>query len=452
VWSYVALAFVVIVAFAVPLGATFASRERDRLFRDIEHDANIVATLSEDALEQNERPSIDATLARYAKSSGGQIVVVDAVGRSVADSANPARLGDDFTNRPEIRAAIAGARAEGERHSETLKTDLLYVAVPVASSGVVHGAVRVTYPSSTLDERIRDLWLALAGLGVLVIVAAAAIGFGLAQLVTRPVARLKAAAARLASGDLSARAATDSGAPELRELAEVFNHSAAQVQASLDSQQAFVADASHQLRSPLAALRLRLENVESRAAVDLQPELAAARAETARLTRITDTLLALARVPSATTAIVPVDVPAIARQRVDTWNAMAQEMGVALDLAVPDHLWIMATPEALEHILDNLIDNALDVAPPGSRVEIRAVAEGGAVVVHVADRGPGLTADQRAKAFDRFWRGPDAAPGGTGLGLPIVAQLARSCGGAAELRHREGGGIDATVSFRAKDR
>jgi signal transduction histidine kinase len=448
VWSYVALAFVVTAALALPLGATFASRERDRLFRDIEHDATVVAALSEDSLEQGTRPPIDATLQEYAKNPGGRIVVVDVTGHSVADSARPAHLGDDFRNRPEIRAAIGGERAEGQRHSDTLHGDLLYVAVPIASSGTVHGAVRVTYPSSTLDERVRNLWAALGGLALMAIIAAAGIGFGLAQLVTRPVARLKAAATQLAAGDFSARAATDAGAPELRELAEVFNHSADQVQASLAAQQAFVADASHQLRSPLAALRLQLENVESAASPDLQPEVAAARAETARLTRITDTLLALARVPSATAAVVPVDVSPIAHERVTVWTPMAEDLGAGLALSVPEHLWVLATREAVEHILDNLIDNALDVAPPGSSVEISGVADSQGVMIRVSDRGPGLDAEQRARAFDRFWRGPDAAPGGTGLGLAIVAQLASACGGRAELRARDGGGIDAIVVLR----
>ena len=452
VLSYVALAFAVIAALALPLGVTFASRERDRLFRDIEHDATAVAGLSEDSLEQGVRPRIDATLQAYAKQPGARVVVVDASGRSVADSQRPVHLGDDFTTRPEIRAAISGHRSEGQRHSAALNENVLYVAVPVASSGLVHGAVRVSYPSSALNKRVRNLWLALGGLGLAVVAAAAAIGFGLAQLVTRPVARLKAAATQIAAGDLTARAETDAGAPELRELAEVFNHSAAQVQASLAAQQAFVADASHQLRSPLAALRLQLENIESSVPAQIQPGVAAARAETARLTRITDTLLSLARVPSATVAVVPVDLSPIVRERVDVWTPVADELETRINLAVPEHTWVFATREAIEHILDNLIDNALDVAPAASSVDVRAVSEGDRVVIHVADRGAGLDAEQRARAFDRFWRGPDAAPGGTGLGLAIVGQLAHACGGSAELRPRDGGGIDAVVVLRPAKR
>lgn len=448
VLSYVALTLVVILALALPLGRTFASRERDRLLRDIEHDANVVATLSEDALESGAIPPIADTLAGYARDPGGRIVVVDTRGRSVADSDQPARVGVDFSNRTEIARALSGDRAEGQRFSRTAGGDLLYVAIPVASGGVVHGAVRVTYPSSTLDQRIRSLWIALGSLAVFVVGVAAAVGFGLARLVTRPVARLKVAANRIAAGELDARAPTDSGAPELRELAAAFNHSAEQVQAAIAAQQSFVADASHQLRTPLAALRLQLENVESKAPVGLQAEIAAARAETARLTRITDSLLTLARAPADGSSVGAIDLARVVRDRADTWAPVAEELGVALRADAPESISVLATEGALDQILDNLIDNALDVAPPGSAVDVTVVVGEVDVLLHVGDRGPGMTEDQRARAFDRFWRGPHATPGGTGLGLAIVEQLARLCGGSVALRARDGGGIDAVVSLR----
>ena len=128
---------------------------------------------------------------------------------------------------------------------------------------------------------------------------------------TRPVTRLQHAAQSIAAGDLSARAPADEGAPELRELASTFNDTAARLQEILDSQQAFVADASHQLRTPLAALRLQLENIESVAPLDLQPALAAARSETARLSRISEGLLALTRSVSTPVACQPIDLAAV---------------------------------------------------------------------------------------------------------------------------------------------
>jgi signal transduction histidine kinase len=274
------------------------------------------------------------------------------------------------------------------------------------------------------------------------------VGFALARLVTRPVNRLKEAARRIAEGDLTARAPAYHGAPELRELASTFNDTAGRLKEMLDAQDAFVADASHQLRTPLAALRLQLENIESAAPSSLQPALASARAETARLSRISEALLSLTRSVTAHTVCEPIDAARAAADRHQAWEPVATDAGVQLVLSAPDHAWVAASPGALEQILDNLIDNALEVAPPASTVHIEIRPVDDLVELHVIDHGPGLSYEQRSRAFDRFWRGPSAEPGGTGLGLAIVLQLAKRCGGRAELRPGSEDGIDAVVSLR----
>ena len=104
---------------------------------------------------------------------------------------------------------------------------------------------------------------------------------------------------------------------------------------------------------------------------------------------------------------------------------------------------------ALEQIIDNLIDNALDISPSGATLTLRACVNDEHIELHVIDAGPGLSAHDRERAFDRFWRGQGAAQGGSGLGLAIVRQLAVAAGGEAELRVSEGGGVDAVVRFRA---
>jgi len=441
--SYLTITIVTLLLLVVPLGRTFASRERDRLLRDIEQDATVIAGLSEDALEANTLPDIAPTLSAYAADPGGRILVVDSSGRSVADSDTESPIGTSFRNRPEIMSAIQGQRAEGRRYSATLDADLLYVAVPVASSGVVHGAVRITYPSSTLDDRVRSAWLGLGVLAAIVAAAVTLVGLALASLVTRPVDRLKQAARQIADGDLAARAPTDAGAPELRELALVFNETAARQQELLEAQRDFVGDASHQLRTPLAAIRLQLENIEAVVPIEVQPAIAAVRAETARLSRISEGLLALTRA-SETPETRPTDLADVLAERDAIWAPIAEDAGIRLDISTPP-IWVDAAPGALEQILDNLIDNALDCAPGGSEVRVNATTVDGHVELHVTDQGPGLSEEQRDRAFDRFWRGPSAAPGGTGLGLAIVARLAAQCGATAQLRSGVAGGLDAVI-------
>jgi signal transduction histidine kinase len=199
-------------------------------------------------------------------------------------------------------------------------------------------------------------------------------------------------------------------------------------------------------------LRLQLENIESAAPETLQPALASARAEAARLGRISEALLALTRSAATTITCEPIDAAGVAADRHQAWEPVAAEAGVQLDLTTPESAWVSAARGALEQMLDNLIDNALEVAPIGSTVQIALRPRGDFVEVHVVDHGPGLNQEQRAHAFDRFWRGPAATPGGTGLGLAIVAQLAATSGGRAELLASDNGGIDAVVRLPTVNR
>jgi signal transduction histidine kinase len=467
VLSYVALAAFLLAVLVVPLGRVFASRERERLFTDTEHDADVIARFVEDALEGSAQLDLQAVADRYAAISDGRVVVVDVAGTSVADSDRPGES-RDLSTRPEIQSALAGRTAAGVRRSETLDADLAYVAVPVASGGTVHGAVRVTYPTTALDDRVRSTWIRLGLLATSALAATALISVLLATSVTRPVRRLETAAAALAAGDLDERVGGAEGPPELRRLAVTFDEMAARLEQLVTGQRAFVDDASHELRTPLTALRLRVDNLLAATAgtgadgESPRAEVEAIATEVDRLGRVVESLLALARAEGAAPdpgRAVAVDAGAVAVERVATWDALAAEGGVALRLeAPPGALPARALDGALEQVLDGLLANALDVAPPGSEVVVRARAVSGAttlppgprvVELAVVDHGPGLPADQRMRAFDRFWRAPGARPGGSGLGLAIVQRLVSAGGGTVHLEETPGGGITAVVRLPA---
>jgi signal transduction histidine kinase len=446
--TYLTITAFVLAVVVVPLGLVFTDRENDRLVFDIERDAQAVASLVEDALEAGSAPSIENVLADYA-DTGGRIVVVDTEGVSVADSDRPAGDRRDFSTRPEFAAALDGRRTSGTRDSETAGTGLLYVAAPVASGGVVHGAVRVTYPTSAVDARVSSMWLRLGALSAVVLVTVALVGMVLARSVTRPVRRLEGAARQLAGGDLTARVEVGDGAPELRALADTFNLMADRLAHLVASHRRFVADASHQLRTPLTALRLRLETLEPDIPPAAGPKLQAAVAETDRLTRLVDSLLVLARSDAATAEISVVDLQAVAAERAAAWQPVARERGVEVTVDQPGPTPVRAPPGALEQILDNLLSNALDVAPPGTAVAVRIVEAAPWIELYVTDQGPGMPPDVREHAFERFWRAPGATGKGFGLGLAIVEQLARSCGGEACLDPGpDGHGLDAVVRLR----
>jgi signal transduction histidine kinase len=235
-------------------------------------------------------------------------------------------------------------------------------------------------------------------------------------------------AAEIGAGRLDARA-PEEGPPEVRRLAHELNETAAKLEQLLESQQAFVADASHELRTPLTALRLRLENMDPAAA---GPALA----EVERLGRLVEALLSLARADAATGGTEAVGVDAVLADR------LAERTGVIR--SGERGLRVRSTADRLGQMIDNLVANALAVS---DTVVVSASSEDGWVELHVVDDGPGLTAEERERAFDRFWRGRTAGPG-SGLGLAIVRRLARVDGGDAELRTAPGGGIDATVRLR----
>jgi signal transduction histidine kinase len=445
--SYLSITAFVLLALEIPLGITFARAERDRLVAAVERDATVLGSFAEEALEAGNTTGLQPLATNYQRRSGGRVVLVDRQGITVGDSEPPALGRRDLSTRPEIAAALQGRRAVGSRSSSTLGSAFLYVAVPIASQGTVYGAVRITYPTASVDMRVRRVWLALAGVALVVLAAVALAGSALARSVTRPLRGLGQATATLANGDLGARAPTGAGPPELRQLAAAFNDMAARLGRLVDSQRAFVADASHQLRTPLTALRLRLENLEpelSSGAGDLR----AAIAETGRLARLVDGLLALARAETATAMREAVDLAAVMAERRATWSPLAAEQDVDLVVEPGPAQRVWALPGAVDQVLDNLLANALRVAPAGSRIRMAVGRAGDRVELHVIDQGPGMTAEQRERAFDRFWRAgpPDAE--GTGLGLAVVRQLVDASGGTAELRPARGGGLDAVVSLR----
>jgi signal transduction histidine kinase len=285
-----------------------------------------------------------------------------------------------------------------------------------------------------------------------VLAGAASLGWLVARWATGPVDQLEAGARKLAAGDLAGRAEVVEGPPELQQLAATFDDMAARLEVLMRAQQSFVADASHQLRTPLTALRLRIESLEAVAVDDqLDPELVRADleaidAELVRLSDLVEGLLALARSESGA-ATVAIDVAQVVADAALRWGPLADEHGVELCISGPDHAPARAVAGAVEQILDNLLDNALGVAPRGSAIHLD-VREGGTdgVAVVVRDHGPGMSATQRARATDRFWRAPDAPAGGTGLGLAIVAQLAQVSGGSVALdAPASGPGLAVTV-------
>lgn len=439
--SYLAITVVVLALLEVPLGISFAQRERDRFSTDVERDANVIATIYEDDLELGRTPD-PAAAERYQDRTGARVVLVDDAGISLLDTDAPTRR--DFSTRPEFETALGGTRATGTRRSETLDTTLLYVAVPVASGGVVHGALRITLDAGSIDDRIHRFWAGLVGIAAVITTIAALVGWALARSVTRPIRHLSETATRYAGGDLSTDAAPPDGPPEIRDLAATMDTMAVRLDALIAEQRAFVADASHQLRTPLTALRLRLENLQTRVGDEHAAELDAVIDESTRLAALVGDLLQLARADEHA-AVAEVDLRPLVTERADMWSAVADERAIAIELIAPGvPVVALAVPGAVEQVLDNLLDNALNASADGTtiRLELTPGTDGHRLVV--TDEGPGLGDEDKARALRRFWRG-DATTPGTGLGLAIASALVTGSGGTIELRDAHPHGLRVVV-------
>jgi two-component system, OmpR family, sensor kinase len=421
-----------VVALEVPLIISLRERVDAEVKSQARSQAEIVAVLVEDELTN--RQELTEVTARAASQVRGRVIVVGPGGRLIADSDGEERLGIGYGTRPEIAQALGGDNYQSERSSDTLGATILATAVPIRGTGTeVVGAVRVTQSVKAVNRATRRATLGLVAIGVLVLVLGLAAGAVIAGQVAGPVRRLDQAARRVAEGDLSARAKVE-GSAEQRRLARTFNDMTARLERLVASQREFVADASHQLRTPLSGLRLRLE--EARASTDVaaaHEEIEAGLVELDRLSAMVTELLVLSQAGEVDAPPEPVDLEEAAERAAARWDVVATG-GAASGFCAPADL---------DRVLDALVENALHYG--NGRVEI--CSRPGAV--EVLDRGPGLSAADLAAAFERFHRGAAgrAGPTGTGLGLPIARELARRWGGDVTLTNREGGGARATITF-----
>jgi signal transduction histidine kinase len=442
VLGYLGLTLFVLLVLEVPLGIQNSRTERGNLEAKVQHDATNLASIAQDALETGSKAQLKAVAAlayRYSSTTGGRVLVVARNGVAVVDTRPTGTAREGFVSRPEIAAALRGRVAQGVRHSATLHQNLLYVAVPVAASGVVHGAVRITYPTSAVEARITRYWLILLAIAVVVLTLAAAVGTAIAGFVIRPLRSLERAAAAVGDGDLDVRAPEDDGPREVRSLAAAFNGTVMRLEQLLRSQNEFVADASHQLRTPLTALRLRLENLERGLGEPQRRDLESSLEEVERLARLVDALLVLARADTAGGQAGPVDLRDLVSERVGVWSPRADDLGVRLVDEGAHGGTVEASRDGLRQVVDNLVENALEASPAGSTVTVSA----GGGELRVRDEGPGLSAEQRERAFDRFWRA--RAGDGSGLGLAIVRRLVEADGGDVKLVPAPGHGLVAVV-------
>jgi signal transduction histidine kinase len=448
-----AFAFVlvlILVAIEVPLALSLANRVTSEIEDNAALQAQAVATAASGQLS---RPRVlDGIVSGAADELGGRVIVVDRRGRLLADSAGDELLPGSYADRPEIAEALAGQTSQGTRHSETLDQELLYTAVPVVEAGRTVGAARVTQSVEAVQARVRRNVLALAGVGLIALVLGLVLAWIVAGSLARPLRELARTARRVEEGDLDARV-EPSGASEQREVAHAFNDMTERLSQSLAAQREFVGNASHQLRTPLTSLRLRIEAASLKTEeAEAQRDLRAAELELERLSRLLSSLLALAREGERPTLVRPTALGDASVEASERWQAHAAESRHRLELADGAEVYVRAGEEDVAIVLDNLIENALRYSPDGTQITLGWDRDDSSGRLSVLDEGPGVSADEETQLFERFARGTSSkGVAGTGLGLAIVATLARRWGGSARIQRRAEGGARAEVRFPLAD-
>ncbi|UQX86743.1 HAMP domain-containing histidine kinase [Jatrophihabitans telluris] len=439
---------VVVVLLSLPLANSLRNAYTREVFLNRLNDTARFAALAQQADATGQLSGIRSELHRYHQLYGIDAFVI-ADDRSVRLAEADHRLPGDGTSRARISIALGGRRSEPPTAGWPWSNKPMLVAEPIERGGDVVGAMITVSPTTRMRQRILASWSVIAAGGLAALIACYFVADRLARWALRPIAVLDAATNDVATGKLDARVAFEQGPPELRRLGASFNVMADNVQTSVEQQRAFVADASHQLRNPLSALLLRLDDLALRVPDGLTEDAGRALDEGKHLVGILERLLELARAEHAGGNAGRCELPELVRQRLQTWQPIAETRHISMNLRAPDVPPAWADESATAGALDVVIDNALKFSPDGSTIEVLLDHDDQRVWVSVEDSGPGLTSEDLARVGRRFWRSAGQQNvAGFGLGLSIARALLERAGGALEFRSPPGHGLEVRVVLR----
>ncbi|TWP50327.1 HAMP domain-containing histidine kinase [Lentzea tibetensis] len=433
-------------ALGVPLGFAVVQRETQATYLDRLGDASRFASLGESALQSDRLTALKEEIQRYDELYGVAVGLVGTDNKVLA-ATRPDFDPADSAVKSGLTAALGGYRPEPDYTGWPWRTGPMVVVEPVGRDSEVVAAVVTISPTDALRDEVVRQWGLMALLGLLPMLAVVAAAWPMSRWVLRPVRRLDEATAKVASGELDVRADEVGGPPELRRLARSFNTMVDVVGRALRRQRAFVSDASHQLRNPLASLRLAVDNMAPHITNDAAREMQQIAVDEAEeMGRVLDTLLAATRLDSAS-ATEPVEIDSLLATHVPAWRALTEQAGMTLQIDVPAGLSAQEPPGGLGSVLDELVSNAIRLSG-GTTVTVSGRREDTTVELRVVDDGSGLDESERANAKSRFWRATrhQNVPG-TGLGLAICTELIESAGGTLTLKEHEPQGLEAVVQL-----
>ena len=386
--------------------------------------------------------------------SATRILVTDASGLILYDTSKLDNHLYDYALLGEVAAALGGMDVfRCEYRDGALRSR---AAAPVVYRGVTLGAVYLYEYDAEQAQLLRSIQTNLRNISIVICVLSLALSLILSQALSRKVKNLLGGIRTVRRGEYSHRVVLR-GQDELTELADEFNQLTGRLQETEEVRRRFVSDASHELKTPLASIRLLTDSILQNDNVDMATvkEFVSDIGEEAdRLTRISEKLLTLTRLDSVPAVRrEPVELDTVVERVAHMLRPLAADAQVELACGLSGACTLLGTEDDLYQVVFNLVENAIKYNVPGGRVDVRTRHAGGQVELEVADTGVGIPKEDLPKIFDRFYRVDKArsrAAGGTGLGLSIVSDMAKAYGGTIEASGREDGpGTRFVVTFPA---
>lgn len=405
----------------------------------------VTETLTADGVEQS--------LLLLEELSATRILVTDASGLILYDTSEIDNSVSDYALLGEVVAALRGQDVfRCEYRDGAFRSR---AAAPVMYRGVTLGAVYLYEYDAEQAELLRSIQANLRYLSIIICCLALILSFTLSKLLNRGMNRLLGGIRTVRTGEYSHRVSVR-GKDELAHLAEEFNQLTGRLQITEEARRRFVSDASHELKTPLASIRLLTDSIlQTDMDMDTAKEFVSDIGEEAdRLTRISEKLLSLTRLDSLPDpGREPVELGSVVERVAHMLTPLANAVSVRLICQIEPACTLLATEDDLYQIIFNLVENAIKYNLPGGRVEVSGYHREDKVILEVADTGVGIPEEDRPKIFDRFYRVDKArsrAAGGTGLGLSIVRDTVKFHSGTISVSQREDGpGTRFAVEFPA---
>ena len=403
--------------------------------------------------ELNEE-NVAAAMAVVEETGMSRVLVTDGAGKVLYDTRETGSVVGDYVLYTEIVQALLGNDAfsciyENGAFRSRASSPILY-------QNQIIGAVYAYEFDTEQAALLNGLQENLLSLSVIIGVVVLLLSLVLSKAFTRKIAQLLTAIRQVREGAYSHRAEII-GHDEIAQIGHEFNSLADRLQVTEDARRRFVSDASHELKTPLAAIRLLTDSIlqtENMDAETTREFVADIGAEAERLSRITEDLLRLTKLDSGVLEQADaVEVLPVLEQVMRMLSFVAQEKGLELTYAAGEDCVIRSTQDEIHQVIYNLTENALKYSSRGT-VQVTLKKEGPVVVLSVEDQGPGIPEEDLSRIFDRFFRVDKArsrAAGGTGLGLSIVSDTVKRRGGTVQAENRPEGGAVFTVRWKAAE-